>query len=146
MLTKAFLKNKPTEKLSFEEFFTIAFGTLSPMHQIKKTFSDKRETTNTLKGKFQPVEFKMENRGGNKKVTCVYNLSTFDLDLDTLQSRIRNKLGCSVTVVEQAGASADQNYIICVQGNQIYPVSDILKSEFGIQLKYMQGLEAGIKK
>ena len=103
------------------------------MHQIKKTFSDKRETTNTLKGKFQPVEFKMENRGGNKKVTCVYNLSTFDLDLDTLQSRIRNKLGCSVTVVEQAGASADQNYIICVQGNQIYPVSDILKSEFGLK-------------
>jgi translation initiation factor 1 (eIF-1/SUI1) len=101
------------------------------MHQIKKIFPDKKEINHTLKGKFQPVEFKMENRGGNKRVTCVYNLSAFELDIEMLQSRIKNKLGCSVTVVEQvSGASAEQNYIICIQGNQIYPVSEILKSNF----------------
>ena len=81
----------------------------------------------------------MENRGGNKKVTCVYNLSAFDFDSAALQTRIKNKLGCSVTIIEQTtgvatsvGAAtasiANQNYIISVQGNQITPVSEILKS------------------
>jgi translation initiation factor 2D len=149
LMTRSFLKNKLTEKLTFEELFSIIFGNLPPMHQIKKTFSaEKKEVIYEIKGKFQPVEFKMENRGGNKKVTCIYNLSAFDLDPNGLQSRIKNKLGCSVTIVEApvAGASASQNFIICVQGNQIYPVSEILNSEFGIQIKYMQGLNAGIKK
>ena len=132
LLTKVFLKNKPAEKLTFEEFFAATFAILSPMHQIKKIHSSKKETVLVLKGKFQPIEFKMENRGGNKKVTCIYNLSAFDLDSDQLQSRMKNKLGCSVTILEQTAAgaaSAHQNYIICVQGNQIYPVADILKSK-----------------
>jgi translation initiation factor 1 (eIF-1/SUI1) len=115
------------------------FANLSPMHQIKKIFTDKKEVVYLRKGRFQPVDFKMENRGGNKKVTSIYNLPAFDLDSAALQARIKNKLGCSVTIVEQmtgassstagAASSSAQNYIICVQGNQIYPVSDILKSK-----------------
>lgn len=122
------------------------------------------------KGKFQPVEFKLESRAGNKKVTNIMNLYSFSLDANVLQSRIKKELGCSVAISEpttSASATASNNYMLVVQGNQIYPISELLKSklllissiffsyihyrlfsqkdEFGIQLKHMVGLDLGVK-
>jgi translation initiation factor 1 (eIF-1/SUI1) len=129
LLIKAFYKNKMPSNTepAFEELFTFIFSKMSPMHQIKLD----TPTANPIvrKGKFQPVEFKLESRGGNKKVTCVYNLAAFELDTNVLQTKIKKILGCSVTVNEAgAAAAASEDFVLGVQGNQIYQVSDILKS------------------
>lgn len=84
------------------------------------------------KGKYQPVVFKLESRGGNKKVTSISNLATFEIDANQLQSKLRKDIGCSVSVSfenETASAtSATNDYVIDVQGNQINSIADILKS------------------
>lgn len=132
ILTKVFgLKNR-ADSLPFEELFQIIFSKMTPMHQIKRLYADKidRNIPALLrKGKFTPVEFKLESRGGNKKVTNIHNLATFELDPTLIQSKIKKELGCSVSIDEQSGASASSGeFVIIVQGNQIYPVSEILKS------------------
>ena len=141
LLNKIFLKNKPSESLKFDELFSIIFAKLSPMHQIKKAYSDNKERDTgvlTRKGRFQPVEFKLESRGGNKKVTCIYYLSAFDLDSMAIQSKIKKELGCSVSINEANASATSDNYVVCVQGNQIYPVSEILKSRFNFFLLHFK--------
>lgn len=136
-LTKAFLKKSDAEeKMTFETLWTTVFQKLTPMHQIKRIFKDKKLEDNSSmlrKGKYQPVEFKLENRGGNKKVTSVYNLATFEMDFQQLQQKLRKDIGCSVSLVEQEnpspGASMYQakEHIVQVQGNQITSIADLLK-------------------
>ena len=118
--------------MRFDELFGIIFSKMGQMHQIKKIYSDKVERDQNFvikKGKFQPIEFKLENRGGNKKVTNIYNLSEFDLDPNNLQSILRKEIGCSVSVNEPVGASQSSNeFVLSIQGNQIHHASEILKS------------------
>ena len=60
ILTKLFFKGKYLDRVTFEELFGIIFSKLSPMHQIKKVFSDSSaQNLSIKKGKFQPVEFKL---------------------------------------------------------------------------------------
>ncbi len=128
--------------MSFEGLFNMVFQKMTPMHQIKKCFKGSTQQQQQAadcflrKGKFQPVEFKLESRGGNKKVTTVHNLATFEIDFQQLQQRIRKELGCSVTLNELENSSAGSSmiqtneHIVCVQGNQIYQIEEILKSSF----------------
>lgn len=122
---------------SYVEFFQILFERLTPMHLIKRVYKDKKERDEmpiVRKGKFQPVEFKLESRGGNKKVTCVSYLATFEIDPSYLTSKLRKDIGCSVTysLVNESSTASTSNadYIIDVQGNQIHTISEILKSKF----------------
>jgi translation initiation factor 1 (eIF-1/SUI1) len=128
LLLKTFLKNRQTDpSVTFDELFSIIFSKLSPMHQIKR--DDNQEVVTLKKGKFQAVDFKLESRGGNKKVTCVYNLAPFELDQQLLQNKIKKVIGCSVNISETNVTSANSNdYVVCVQGNQIFQVSELLKS------------------
>ena len=134
LLFRLFFKSKEsTDRVTFEELFASIFAKLPPMHQIKRVYGEHREREEVVslrKGRFQPLEFKLESRGGNKKVTCVYHLGQFELDSSAIQAKIKKTLGCSVTLseVSQAGAAAD--YVVCVQGNQVFPVSELLKSNF----------------
>lgn len=134
LLHKTFVKNKQLDKVKFEELFTIIFSKMGQMHQIKRVYADKKERDTEIllkKGKFQPIEFKLESRGGNKKVTNIYNLSAFELDPNALQSILKNKIGCSVTINEPSAASSVANdFVVSVQGNQIFQVSELLKSGF----------------
>lgn len=135
LLQKIFVKNKSIEKIKFDELFSVIFSKMSPMHQIKRVSLDKKNIDSEavyLKGKFQPVEFKLESRGGNKKVTNIHNLSAFDLDPNVLQSILRKEIGCSVSINETAAAcaTASHEYVISIQGNQIKAASELLRSNF----------------
>lgn len=156
-MQKSFFKNKNfNDTVTFEQLFEVIFAKMGHLHQIRMVsggnqegFLIKTEKLNIFpkfkfneffytkgeirKGKFQPVEFKLESRAGNKKVTNIMNLSAFGLEASVLQSRIKKELGCSVTINEPivgatASASAANEYILAVQGNQIYPISELLKS------------------
>jgi translation initiation factor 1 (eIF-1/SUI1) len=177
LLMKCFVKNWDGEFMTFDAMFTALFAKMGHMHQIKRVYADKKDrdaaaaARRIYKGKFQLVEFKLEQRGGNKKVTHIYNLGPFELDPNVLQSKLKKDIGCSVTVNEpQAGGGGANDYFLTVQGNQIYLISELLKSkgfnsivlvkskrlnfkhdfvnlidDFGIQLKHMKGLELGVK-
>lgn len=105
------------------------------MHQIKRVYSDKKERPDDqsaiiFKGKYQPVEFKLEQRGGNKKVTSIHNLSPFGIDPVLLQSRLKKEIGSSVTINEvNTSAAASSDFVLSIQGNQIYPISEFLRSK-----------------
>ena len=132
LIGKIFVKNKQVEKFSFEDFFVAVFAKLAPMHEIRKMSRERKEVLGEsmlLKGKFQPVEFKLESRGGNKKVTSVHYLSAFGVDFQSLQSEIRKKIGCSVSLIEPGEAASNTETVICVQGNQIIPISEFLNSK-----------------
>ena len=111
------------------------------MHLIKRVYKDNNRTDQSPllhKGKYNPVEFKLESRGGNKKVTSITNLSAFEIDPNQLQSKLRKDIGCSVSVTfenDNASATASalathSNYVIDVQGNQINSIGEILKSKY----------------
>lgn len=128
LIYKIFVKNKQIEKITFEDLFSTIFTKLSPMHEIKKVYKDRKEREPGIlrKGKFQSVEFKLESRGGNKKVTSIHNLGEFEVDFIALQAKIRKEIGCSVSLIESNEASATGQSVICVQGNQIIPISELL--------------------
>ena len=126
-----FLKNRE-EKMSFEEVFSQAFAKMSPMHSIVRKYSDNKEREEPIvrKGKLKPVEFKIESRGGNKKVTSIRNLDEFLIDAKELQHQIRTQISVSASVEYANAAAAPNSYTISVQGNQIAHISEILRSEW----------------
>ncbi len=120
--------------ISFESLFSELFDKLSPMHCIIYKYSDNKEREPPVlkKGKFKPVEFKLEARGGNKKLTVIHHLDEFSIDPKELVQKIRTKVGCSASIDNSpSGASnVSDEYTITVQGNQISQVSRLLKSMF----------------
>jgi len=125
-------KNKqPNDSIAYNEFFSILFEKLTPMHQIKRVYalSNVKDQEHVLlrKGKYEPVLFKLESRGGNKKVTNLSNIATFEIDQNQLQARLR--IACSVSVTINNSSSESTDYSLDIQGNQIQPISEILKSK-----------------
>ena len=154
--------------LTFEDLFNELFSRLSPMHLIIRKYSDnkEREPPVVKKGKFKPVEFKLESRGGNKKLTVISHLHELLIDAKELQKKIRIEVGCSASVDYSTSVASNiaEEFTITVQGNQINQVSRLLKSiklcllnlikvnfvnntlgDYGVQAKHIIGLDLGIK-
>lgn len=120
--------------LSFEDVFHYLFSRLPQMHSIIYKYSDNKQRQEPIlkKGKFNPVEFKIESRGGNKKLTVISNLNEFLIDAKEIQQKICTQLACSASVNNVATASASNAidaFTITVQGNQISRISQLLKSK-----------------
>uniref|UniRef100_A0A1I7TSK4 SUI1 domain-containing protein n=1 Tax=Caenorhabditis tropicalis TaxID=1561998 RepID=A0A1I7TSK4_9PELO len=90
------------------------------------------------------VEFKIENRAGNKKVTLINGLAMFGIDIRTICHQIQTGVATSVSSQwEVQGVEGPQ---VLVQGNQIHFVADMLTKSYGIDKKYMKGTELAVKK
>ena len=137
-MQKVFFKNYDGEFMNFDVMFNTIFSKMGHMHQIKRVYADKKERGGEeapiFKGHFQPVEFKLEKRGGNKKVTHIHNLAMFNLDPTVLQSKLKKDIGCSVTINEPSAAvvatASSADFSLTVQGNQIFPISELLRSRY----------------
>jgi translation initiation factor 1 (eIF-1/SUI1) len=119
--------------ISFEDLFNALFQQFTPMHYIVHKYPDNKEREDPVlkKGRFRPVEFKLEARGGNKKLTTISNLDEFSIDAKELQQKLRTSLGCSTNIDNvAAGANTTDAYVVTVQGNQIHLLSELLKSKF----------------
>jgi translation initiation factor 1 (eIF-1/SUI1) len=134
---KSKMKNKQSDipsEITFEKLFSAIFTKLSPMHQIKTVYSDGIERDAEVKirnNRFQTVKFLLEWNNDTGMLTCIYNLSAFDLDIKLFKNRIAKELDCSVSIDLDKTAvcsNSEQNFVICVQGNKICQVSKILKS------------------
>lgn len=90
------------------------------------------------------VEFKIENRAGNKKVTLLNGLAMFGIDIRTICHQIQTGVATSVTSQwEVPGVEGPQ---VLVQGNQIHFIADLLIKSYGIDKKFMKGTELAVKK
>ncbi len=116
--------------MSFEELFNKLFQQFTPMHYIVHKYPDNMERVSPIlkKGKFRPVEFKLEARGGNKKLTTISNLDEFSIDAKELQQKLRTTLGCSTNIDYANAANSSELFVVTVQGNQIHLLSELLKS------------------
>ena len=119
--------------LTFEGLFSETFDKLSPMHSIIHKYSDNKEREPPVlrKGKFRPIEFKIESRGGNKKLSVIYNLNEFSIEPKEILKEIRTKLGCSASfefLKYSAASNISEEFTITVQGNQINQIVRLLKS------------------
>ncbi|CAI5441537.1 unnamed protein product [Caenorhabditis angaria] len=90
------------------------------------------------------IEFKIENRSGNKKVTLINNLSVFGVDIKTISHQIQTGVATSVT--SQNEAVCCEGVQVIVQGNQIHFISQLLLETYGIDKKFIIGMELAPKR
>ncbi|PAV62933.1 hypothetical protein WR25_03849 [Diploscapter pachys] len=94
--------------------------------------------------KMPHIEFKVETRSGNKKVTLINNLTPFGIDIKTICNQIKIGVSTSATVNNEAVNCEGPQ--VSVQGNQIHFIGDLLKNEYQLDPKYMVGLNLAVKK
>ncbi|VDO55047.1 unnamed protein product [Haemonchus placei] len=90
------------------------------------------------------VVFKVETRSGNKKVTLINNLSAFGIEVKKLCHQIQVEAATSATTTNEAVNCEGPQ--VTVLGNHVTYLGDMLSKEYGIDKKYMDGLDLGIKK
>ncbi|CAD6195280.1 unnamed protein product [Caenorhabditis auriculariae] len=137
---------------------------LANITKINSTTTDWNKLMNILQSKFTKVwmiewsdgrkfvrkvtppkiEFKVESRAGNKKVTLINNLAVFGIDIKTISHQIQTKVATSVT--SNAEAVNCEGPQLLVQGNQVFFVGEILMGVYGIDKKYIVGLDLAPKK
>ncbi|CAD5211292.1 unnamed protein product [Bursaphelenchus okinawaensis] len=108
---------------------------------IMVTLEDGRK--NIKRNQVPNIEFKIEKRSGNKTVTLVNNFLFFGIDPKVFSKKIQNAMA--------TGASINQDVPNCegpqllVHGNHVNYIGELLQNEFGINKKYIKGLELGLK-
>ncbi|CAJ0576515.1 unnamed protein product, partial [Mesorhabditis spiculigera] len=105
------------------------------------TLPDGREMVKKLK--MPTVVFKLETRSGQKKVTIVNNLAAFGLDAKEIAHTTQVAVAASAATAESPLSEGLQ---IVVQGNQVGFISELLMKTYGLERKYMDGLELAVKK
>ncbi|VDO60239.1 unnamed protein product [Heligmosomoides polygyrus] len=90
------------------------------------------------------IVFKVESRAGNKKVTLINNLSVFGIEAKKLCHQIQVEAATSATTTSEAVNCEGPQ--ITVLGNQVNYLGDLLMNDYGIDKKYIEGLDLGIKK
>ncbi|VDN22593.1 unnamed protein product [Cylicostephanus goldi] len=90
------------------------------------------------------IIFKVETRSGNKKVTLINNISVFGIDVKRLCHQIQVEAATSATTANDA-VNCEGPQII-VLGNQVTYLGELLMKDYGIDKKFIEGLDLGIKK
>ncbi|KAK6734474.1 hypothetical protein RB195_017953 [Necator americanus] len=90
------------------------------------------------------IVFKVETRSGNKKVTLINNLAVFGIEPKRFCHQIQIEAATSATTASEAVNCEGPQ--VTVLGNQVTYLGELLMKEYGIDKKYIEGLDLGIKK
>uniref|UniRef100_A0A7E4VAA6 SUI1 domain-containing protein n=1 Tax=Panagrellus redivivus TaxID=6233 RepID=A0A7E4VAA6_PANRE len=99
--------------------------------------------TITKKTQLQSIEFKVEKRAGNKQVTLVNNLSCFGIDVKEIASKVATGVATGATVNAEAPVCVGPQLL--VNGNQINYIAELLQKTYGLNKKYIKGMDLGVK-
>lgn len=127
---------------------TIDWNTLMQkiLSKMTKTFviitADGRETVRKIE--LPKIVFRVETRSGNKKITLVNNLCVYGIDAKPFCHKVQIGIATSATILNDAPLCEGPQVII--QGNQVQFASELLTNEYGVDSKYMSGLELIPKK
>ena len=89
------------------------------------------------------IYMQVEKRSGNKSVTLLSNLAIYGVNAKDFAKKIQVAVATSATTVPNAVQCEGPQLL--VQGNHVRYVSQLLQDEYGIDKKYIAGLELGLK-
>uniref|UniRef100_A0A914DS19 SUI1 domain-containing protein n=2 Tax=Acrobeloides nanus TaxID=290746 RepID=A0A914DS19_9BILA len=89
------------------------------------------------------ITFQVEKRAGNKVVTLVNNLSVFGIDPKNMASQVQSGAATGATIVQSAPNCEGPQLLI--NGNHVNFVGTVLLDDYGLNKKYIKGLELGVK-
>ncbi|KAK0427723.1 hypothetical protein QR680_010393 [Steinernema hermaphroditum] len=96
------------------------------------------------RGKIPIITFLVQKRAGNKVVTLINNLAVYGFDLKELCHQIQHGVATSATLVnDEPNCEGPQ---VVVQGNQVGFIGDLLQETYGIDKKFIEGLNLAPKK
>eukprot|EP00794_Sanderia_malayensis_P008173 gene8173-9049_t len=130
-----FDKNFRQDSVPWDVLFTRFQDKMNPCHKVIVNGKE----SSVKKGKMEPVEVKIEQRMGNKKVTLVKNLEQFAIDPNDFAHKIQLAAASSTTVSALPGKNISGMQVL-IQGNQSTYVSKLLE-EFAVPKKYINGLD-----
>lgn len=86
-----------------------------------------------LKGKFVPMDVKVEKRSGNKLVTVIRNLEGLGMDPHAVARELQQHVGATVGVREEGG-QANTSHCVTVQGDQTKLLDKFFFRKFSSEL------------
>ncbi|CAI4226348.1 unnamed protein product [Auanema sp. JU1783] len=89
------------------------------------------------------IDFKVETRAGNRKVTIINNIAVFGIDPKTFCHEIQIGIASRATITNTAVLCEGPQ--VSVQGNQVAFVGNLLQTKYGIDKKFIKGLELAPK-
>jgi len=108
---------------------------MSPAYSLK--FGD--TPAQLYKGKLDPVELTVATRSGNKKVTLINNLDTYQIDPSEFAHKCQ--LYLSVGTSYHPAPNRKSGTEVLIQGNHIPYAAKLLFEEYKIPKKYVKGCE-----
>ncbi|VDN19951.1 unnamed protein product [Gongylonema pulchrum] len=131
---------KAEEPVDWNTLFQKIMAKMTKTYVI--TLTDGRQLIRKME--LPKIVFKVENRAGHKKVTTVNNLSTYGIECKKFCHEIQTGVAASASIVNVAPNCEGPQ--VLVQGNQISFMANLLLTKYGIDKKYMNGLELIPKK
>uniref|UniRef100_A0A914WBS9 SUI1 domain-containing protein n=1 Tax=Plectus sambesii TaxID=2011161 RepID=A0A914WBS9_9BILA len=136
----AHLINSNAEQMPWNDMLQKILTRMTKTYRIVS--ADGRVTTR--KGDLPKLTFKVETRSGNKKVTLVNNVIVYGIEPKDFARKIQIGVATSATVNQQAPQCEGPQVLI--QGNQVDFVGRLLLEDYGLNKKFISGLELAPKK
>ena len=120
------------ERLPWKELFDRVFKNMKPAYSVSTGVSPPV----ARKGQLLPVQMTVVQRAGNKKVTLVHNLELYGIPAEELAHTVQRRAAASTTVT-----TPPEVVQVLVQGNAVKTIAQVLQSEYGLPLKYIEAID-----
>lgn len=123
------------KELKWEELQQFTITKMSPGYSLQF----QGQPAQQFKGKLDPVELTTATRSGNKKVTLVNNLDTYQIDPSEFGHKCQ--LYLSVGTTSHPAPNRKSGTEVMIQGNHVAYAAKLLIEEYKIPKKYIKGVE-----
>jgi len=124
-----------SKELRWEELMQYIVGKMSPGYSLQF----QGEPACNFKGKLDPVELTTATRSGNKKVTLINNLDTYQID--PVEFAHKCQVYLSVGTTSHPAPNRKSGTEVMIQGNHVGYAAKLLLEEYKIPKKYVKGIE-----
>jgi len=124
-----------TKEMKWEELQQFTISKMSPGYSLQF----QGEPACQYKGKLDPVELTTATRSGNKKVTLVNNLDTYQID--PVEFAHKCQVYLSVGTTTHPAPNRKSGTEVMIQGNHVAYAVKLLLEEYKINKKYVKGIE-----
>jgi len=124
-----------SKEMKWEELQQFTISKMSPGYSLQF----QGQPASQFKGKLDPVELTTATRSGNKKVTLINNLDTYQIDPSEFAHKCQ--LYLSVGTTSHPAPNRKSGTEVMVQGNHVAYAAKLLLEEYKIPKKYIKGVE-----
>eukprot|EP00090_Calanus_glacialis_P008779 TRINITY_DN17125_c0_g1_i2.p1 TRINITY_DN17125_c0_g1~~TRINITY_DN17125_c0_g1_i2.p1 ORF type:complete len:597 (-),score=222.65 TRINITY_DN17125_c0_g1_i2:88-1878(-) len=124
-----------SKEMKWEDLQQFTISKMSPGYSLQF----QGEPASQFKGQLDPVELTTATRSGNKKVTLVNNLDTYQIDPSEFAHKCQVYL--SVGTTSHPAPNRKSGTEVMIQGNHVAYAAKLLLEEYKINKKYIKGVE-----